>query len=216
MAKLRTHEIHYLCWVAQGFPSYEKLAEQLGVSINSIKKEAQRHDWVYKKNKVTFSGDMNVTQTSPEITNKDKAEQITSLINNALGKVAIDTPKDLLNLVDLRDRLLEDNDMMDLTSWTSMDFIRVFLEICSYCQYGLNGIPDPDDPNPPDPLPIQLDPIEVAGAIFDKQNFDVFIDLLEKNTDLIKAIGGKMVIKDDTVRKVISSDTGEVRVIEES
>lgn len=216
MAKLRIHEIHYLCWVAQGFPSYEKLAEQLGVSVNSIKKEAQRHDWVYKRNKMTFAGDVNVTQDPKQVTNKDKAEQITSLINNALNKVTIDTPKDLLNLVDLRDRLLEDNDVMDLTSWTSMDFVRVFLEICSYCMYGLNGIPDPDDPNPPDPLPVQLDPIEVAGIIFDKQNFDIFIGLMEQNAELLKALGGAMIIKDLTERKIINSKTGEVRVIEES
>ncbi len=214
MAKLKQHEIHKLVWEALGFPSYEKLADQIGISVNSVKKEADRHSW--QEYKVTQLGDNNVTQTSPEITNKDKAEQITSLINNALGKIAIDTPKDLLNLVDLRDRLLEDNDTMDLTSWTSMDFIRVFLEICSYCMYGLNGIPDPDDPNPPDPLPIQLDPIEVAGIIFDKQNFDAFTDLLEKNADLLKSVGEKMIINDDTVRKVILSETGEVRVIEES
>ena len=214
MAKLRQHEIHKLVWEALGFPSYEKLADQLGISVNSVKKEADRHSW--QEYKMTQLGDIDVAQKSPGITNKARAEQITTLINNALNKVTIDTPKDLLNLVDLRDRLLEDNDTMDLTSWTSMDFVRVFLEICSYCMYGLNGIPDPDDPNPPDPLPIQLDPIEVAGIIFDKQNFDTFIGLMEQNAELLKALGGAMIIKDPTERKTINSKTGEVRVIEES
>ena len=210
MAKLRIHEIHYLCWVAQGFPSYEKLADQLGVSVNSIKKEAQRHDWVYKRNKMTFSGDVNVTQDPEEVTDKERIDQIQRIIYGAIGKVGVNTTKDVLNLIEIRDNLINDREVQDILSWSSMDVLKAWLAICEFSLFGAEGIPDPDVD--PDPQPTRnYDPCEIARVIFDGDQFLQFATMMEENQTLIEDFGkAMMALEDPDSHKTLNSITGEI------